>query len=60
MLKVSSKLNLDDVQDEVARLIDIIKDYGAGRIAVPVTRYDEVVPGLFLGDWYVLLVYYFI
>ena len=51
MLRVSSKLNLDDVQDEVARLLDIIKAYGAGRIAVPVTRNDEIIPGLFIGDW---------
>lgn len=50
MLKVSSKLNLDDVQDEVSRLIDIIKAYGAGRIATPVTRNDEILPGLFIGD----------
>ena len=53
MLRVSSKLNLDDVQDEVAHLIEIIKAYGAGRIAVPVTRNDEIIPGLFIGDWFV-------
>ena len=57
MLKVSSKLNLDDVHDEVGLLIDIIKDYGCGRIAVPVTRYDEILPGLFLGDWFVFNIF---
>lgn len=53
MLKVSSKLNLDDVQDEVTRLLDIIKAYGCGRIAIPVTRNDEVLPNLYIGDWFV-------